>query len=177
MAQIGIKKLMDYGVPLSAGRRVYEVKREGCSSQLPGVILMRTLIEWMWEIFPLNFLKKSRFPFRERPFLILPAAHFFMGGVEIDESCRTKIPGLFACGEIVWGIHGANRLGGNELIECLVCGSISGQSAAKYALTKELYLSSYMKRKLEKDLKEYLEKRRQVFDRPRDILNELRNLA
>ena len=41
-----------------------------------------------WEHYPLNFLKKSKFPFRERPFLVSPAVHFFMGGVEIDEKAE-----------------------------------------------------------------------------------------
>ena len=46
-----------------------------------------------WPFFPLNFLEKSKFPFRERPFLIAPAVHFFMGGVEIDDKARTSLPG------------------------------------------------------------------------------------
>ncbi|MGZ3534935.1 MAG: FAD-binding protein, partial [Thermodesulfobacteriota bacterium] len=73
-----------------------------------------------WERYPLNFLKKSKFPFQDRPFLVSPAVHFFMGGLEIDEHGRTSLPGLFAAGEVTWGIHGANRLGGNALTECAV---------------------------------------------------------
>jgi aspartate oxidase len=80
--------------------------------------------EGEWEHYPLNFLKKSKFPFRDRPFLVSPAVHFFMGGVEIDEKAATSLPGLFAAGEVVWGIHGANRLGGNALTECAVFGAI-----------------------------------------------------
>ncbi len=61
---------------------------------------------------------------------IAPAAHFFMGGVKIDRHCRTTVPGLYAAGEVVGGIHGANRLSGNALTETQVFGNIAGESAA-----------------------------------------------
>ena len=61
---------------------------------------------------------------------ISPGAHFFMGGIRTDESGQTSLPGLFACGEAVWGLHGANRRGGNALAECLVLGTIAGKTAA-----------------------------------------------
>ncbi len=138
---------------------------------------LRDVPDWKWMRFPLNFLIKSKFPFRKRPFLISPAAHFFMGGVEIDESCRTEISGLYACGEIVWGIHGANRLGGNALTECLVFGEISGKQAAQYAKPKEFKLSPLMKKKSEKRIKEYLKKKKGAFERPKDILREIKDLA
>lgn len=92
--------------------------------------------EEKWAYYPLNFLKKSKFPFRERPFLVSPAVHFFMGGIETDEYGKTALPGLLAAGEVVWGVHGANRLGGNALTECVVFGTLGGHSAAEYALQK-----------------------------------------
>ncbi|MBE7092910.1 MAG: FAD-binding protein [Clostridiales bacterium] len=61
-----------------------------------------------------------------------PAAHSFMGGIVIDEQCRTDIEGLFAAGEVAGGIHGANRVGGNAGSEIYVFGKIAGNSAAKY---------------------------------------------
>lgn len=64
---------------------------------------------------------------------VAPTTHFFMGGVEIDESCSTGVPGLFAAGEAVGGVHGANRLSGNALTEVAVFGSMAGQAAAGYA--------------------------------------------
>lgn len=93
--------------------------------------------EEKWEDYPLNFLGKSKFPFRDRPFLILPAVHFFMGGMEIDGNGKTALPGLFAAGEVTWGIHGANRLGGNALTECVVFGSMAAKSAAEYVRLRE----------------------------------------
>ncbi|NIS60232.1 MAG: FAD-binding protein [Proteobacteria bacterium] len=86
-----------------------------------------------WDMHPLNRFVKRSPDFRDRPFPIAPAVHFFMGGVEVDEDCKTAIPGLFAAGEVTGGVHGANRAGGNALTECSVFGQIAGQSAARYA--------------------------------------------
>ena len=139
--------------------------------------------EGEWEQYPLNFLKKSKFPFRDRPFLVSPAVHFFMGGLEIDEKTTTSLPGLFAAGEVVWGIHGANRLGGNALTECAVFGLISGQSAAEYVHQKEqeqgssnLFSENLMK-KWDRRVRGYLRKRRGTFDQPKDLLKDLKDLA
>ncbi len=69
---------------------------------------------------------------------VAPLAHFTMGGIEINTNCETSIPGLFACGEVTGGIHGANRLGGNALTEAIVFGARAGISAAKYAKNTKL---------------------------------------
>jgi succinate dehydrogenase/fumarate reductase flavoprotein subunit len=138
--------------------------------------------EEQWNHYPLNLLKKSKFPFNERPFLISPAVHFFMGGVEIDEKGKTALPGLFAAGEVTWGIHGANRLGGNALTEATVFGSIAGRSAAEYALMKKEKNSSscfsdIVRRRWERKSKGYLKRKRGPFDDPRDLLKGLRELV
>jgi len=70
---------------------------------------------------------------RKEPVEIAPAAHTSCGGVRIDETCRTGIPGLIACGEVAGGLHGANRLGGNAGLETMVFGRIAGQTAAQMA--------------------------------------------
>lgn len=87
-----------------------------------------------WERHPLVLLKDRRFDFRSRPVAISPAAHYVMGGVRIDAAGATDLPGLWACGEVVWGLHGACRKGGNALAECLVFGRLAGTHAARQAL-------------------------------------------
>jgi succinate dehydrogenase / fumarate reductase, flavoprotein subunit len=62
-----------------------------------------------------------------------PTAHYSMGGVVVDINCRTKVKGLFAVGEIIGQIHGANRLGGNSLLDTVVFGKIAGDEAASFA--------------------------------------------
>jgi len=68
---------------------------------------------------------------------VAPSAHFFMGGVKINENCETGIDGLYAAGEICSGVQGANRLGGNALTEVFVFGAIAGGKAAARALEME----------------------------------------
>jgi succinate dehydrogenase/fumarate reductase flavoprotein subunit len=87
-----------------------------------------------WERHPLVLLKDRRFDFRSQPVAISPAAHYVMGGVRIDATGATDLPGLLACGEVVWGLHGACRKGGNALAECLVFGRLAGRHAARKAL-------------------------------------------
>jgi succinate dehydrogenase/fumarate reductase flavoprotein subunit len=62
-----------------------------------------------------------------------PTAHYSMGGVVVDINCRTKVKGLFAVGETISQIHGANRLGGNSLLDTAVFGKIAGREAAGFA--------------------------------------------
>ena len=62
-----------------------------------------------------------------------PTAHYSMGGIVVDIKCRTRVKGLFAVGEVISQIHGANRLGGNSLLDTLVFGKIAGGEAAKLA--------------------------------------------
>jgi fumarate reductase (CoM/CoB) subunit A len=61
------------------------------------------------------------------------AAHFFMGGIEVNDDLTTAIPGFFAAGEVMGGVHGANRLGGNALAETFVFGAQIGGLAAQFA--------------------------------------------
>lgn len=65
---------------------------------------------------------------------VSPAAHFMIGGIETDTSGRTSIDGLYAAGEVACtGVHGANRLASNSLLEGLVFGARTGIAAAEYA--------------------------------------------
>ena len=62
---------------------------------------------------------------------VRPSAHYMVGGVKTDALARTNIENLYACGEVAsTGLHGANRLGSNSLLEGLVFGKMAGQAAA-----------------------------------------------
>jgi len=63
---------------------------------------------------------------------VAPGVHFTLGGVRIDENCRTNIEGLFAAGEVSSNLHGANRISGNALAETQVFGYRAGLFAAQY---------------------------------------------
>jgi succinate dehydrogenase / fumarate reductase flavoprotein subunit len=68
----------------------------------------------------------------KEPMEVGPTAHYVMGGVIVNaESQETTISGLYACGEVASGLHGANRLGGNSLSDLIVFGKRAGEFAAK----------------------------------------------
>ncbi|HSW36321.1 MAG TPA: FAD-dependent oxidoreductase, partial [Candidatus Limnocylindrales bacterium] len=69
----------------------------------------------------------------EEPWEVIPTAHHFMGGVVADKSGRTSVPGLYAAGEVMGGVHGGNRLGSVALTEIMVFGQLAGRAAAAYA--------------------------------------------
>ncbi|MEC5345112.1 fumarate reductase (quinol) flavoprotein subunit [Brenneria populi] len=68
----------------------------------------------------------------KEPIPIRPTAHYTMGGIETNQTCETRIKGLFAVGECSSvGLHGANRLGSNSLAELVVFGRIAGEHAVQ----------------------------------------------
>src|SRR6185295_5478649 len=72
-------------------------------------------------------LARDRIPVR-------PGAHYMIGGLTIDIQGRTTIPGLWAAGEVTSsGLHGANRLASNSLLEGLVYGAHTGEGASQAA--------------------------------------------
>jgi L-aspartate oxidase len=69
---------------------------------------------------------------RVDPVPVAPAAHYHMGGVAVDLDGRTSVPGLWAAGEVACtGVHGANRLASNSLLEALVFGTRTARSVAR----------------------------------------------
>ena len=68
--------------------------------------------------------------FEKRTCIVSPTTHHSMGGVVIDSTTQTDLPGLYAVGEVCAGMHGANRLAGNALAEIFSMGGIAGRNAA-----------------------------------------------
>ncbi len=70
------------------------------------------------------------------PLPVQPGQHYTMGGISTDENCATVLPGFYAAGECTCiSVHGANRLGGNSLLETIVFGAIGGRAMAEYITT------------------------------------------
>ncbi len=68
----------------------------------------------------------------DTPIPIQPAQHYSMGGIDVDRECLSQVEGFFAAGECACvSVHGANRLGGNSLLETIVFGKIAGEEASK----------------------------------------------
>ncbi|MEA2561112.1 MAG: L-aspartate oxidase [Acidobacteriota bacterium] len=98
---------------LMAGRRVFLDAREAVGDEFP-------------ERFPTVFELCQRHGLdpRKEPMPVAPAAHYHMGGIAVDGQGRSSLQGLWACGEVSsTGVHGANRLASNSLLEALVFGS------------------------------------------------------
>jgi len=69
----------------------------------------------------------------EKPIPIQPAQHYSMGGIDVDVRCATSLPGFYAAGECACvSVHGANRLGGNSLLDTVVFGKIAGEEASNF---------------------------------------------
>ncbi|MFK4021943.1 L-aspartate oxidase [Streptomyces albogriseolus] len=98
-------------------------------SHLPRQTIMNRLPRVYQTLLDLQMLDITRDPIE-----VAPTAHYSMGGVWVrPEDHSTDVRGLYAIGEASSGLHGANRLGGNSLIELLVYGRITGRAAAAYA--------------------------------------------
>ena len=107
----------------------------------------------------------------EKPFRVAPVCHFCMGGLIIDEHGYTGVPGLYAAGEVVGGIHGANRHGGNALTEILVFGARAGAAAAEAAKGKKEKIVDQAKPELKRY--ESMIEREQSYD-PHSLIERLR---
>ncbi|WP_448535063.1 FAD-binding protein [Pseudothermotoga sp.] len=81
-----------------------------------------------------EWLKERHVDLSKEPLEVQNALQHFQGGVKIDEHARTSLKGLYAAGECAGGQHGANRPGGNSLLDTQVFGKIAGENAALEAL-------------------------------------------
>jgi succinate dehydrogenase / fumarate reductase flavoprotein subunit len=111
-------------------------------------------------------------PIRE-PIPVRPGAHYHMGGVDTDADGRTELEGLYAAGEAACvSVHGANRLGGNSLMETITFGRRAGRAAAEWALE---HTSVAVPESLETDARRELDTlfSRERGERPWSIRDEL----
>ncbi|MGO2053707.1 FAD-binding protein [Glutamicibacter sp. 287] len=144
--QLGERFMKNYDaerMELSTRDRValaaYTEIREGRGTEKGGVWLdvshlpRQLIMERLPRVYQ-TMLEEQMLDITREPIEIAPTAHYSMGGVWVDPyDHSTEVTGLYAIGEASSGLHGANRLGGNSLIELLVFGRIVGQAAATYA--------------------------------------------
>lgn len=95
----------------------------------------------MWPVAKAFFLSRGM-DVRKEPVEIACFAHAVNGGLRINEKADTTIAGLYAAGEVAGGPHGANRLGGNMMLTCLIFGEIAGVHAAEYAKQVSLHIEN-----------------------------------
>ncbi len=80
---------------------------------------------------------------------IHPATHYMIGGVAVDMQCRSTLPGLYAAGEAgCSGLHGANRLASNSLLEGLAFGARAGVDAAAWAMSHDVKFPNHLEHKI-----------------------------
>jgi len=109
---------------------------------------------------------------------VAPTAHFFLGGIRINERCESTVRGLYAAGEAAGGIHGANRLAGNALTETQVFGALAGKHASIYASSTEL--PSLDQKQIDKERErvfEPLKKTRKEGVNSSELKKEIREMA
>jgi succinate dehydrogenase / fumarate reductase flavoprotein subunit len=107
------------------------------------------------------------------PVPVRPGAHYHMGGISTDNFGATELTGLYAAGECACvSVHGANRLGGNSLMETITFGRRSGEAAAAWALSHTtIEVPESLERDAERQLRELLDRR--SGERPWQIRDDL----
>lgn len=98
------------------------------ASDVTPEILEKTHLTSIWDR-----IQRDGVDLRYQPVELALTVISFLGGARIDATGATTVPGLFACGEVAGGLHGAARMGGSAISGVLALGSIAGKSAARYA--------------------------------------------
>ena len=128
----GVHPLLDLAPRDVVARRVAQAQRDGGT-----VWLDARAVTGDWTVrFPsvLAACLAHGIDPRHAPIPVTPAAHFHMGGIATDRDGRSSLPGLYAVGEVACnGVHGANRLASNSLLEGVVCGRRLGALLAEPA--------------------------------------------
>ncbi|OQD58531.1 thiol:fumarate reductase, subunit A [Methanobrevibacter arboriphilus JCM 13429 = DSM 1125] len=158
-------------------RAIYNEIRCGRGNENRGVYLDVThlddeVIEEKLETMLFQFLDVG-VDIRKQPMEVAPTAHHFMGGIRIDENCKSTVSNLFAAGEAAGGVHGANRLGGNALADTQVFGKRAGISASKAAKSSDFGINN-------EEIKNEIDRINKLFKKgpilPFEIKKELQNL-
>ncbi|MDQ4035157.1 MAG: FAD-dependent oxidoreductase [Chloroflexota bacterium] len=90
-----------------------------------------------------QFVEYQMLDIAREPMEVAPTAHYSMGGIVVDPPTHaSEVAGLYAAGECTAGLHGANRLGGNSLVETVVFGRRAGEAAAQFSRQSESQLRS-----------------------------------
>ena len=112
-------------------RALWEMRRQGRRTLLDARDAIGPRVE---SEFPTAFRHclEHGFDLRREPVPVSPAAHYHMGGIAVDTHGRTSLAGLWACGEVSCvGVHGANRLASNSLLDAMVFGARVGRDLAR----------------------------------------------
>jgi succinate dehydrogenase / fumarate reductase flavoprotein subunit len=126
-----------------------------------------------------QFIDLAMLDITHEPMEVAPTAHYSMGGVRVESvTHETDVEGLYAVGECASGVHGANRLGGNSLAECMVFGRLVGEEAARWSTALDLQVRDRTAiGAAAEEVDELLARRGEEFARPlqravRDLMTE-----
>lgn len=119
------------------GRGIERQGAKGVFLDIPGLLRQKPDILEKQLVSLAHLAHRCHIDPKVEPLLIYPTLHYQNGGVVIDKSGETEVPGLYAAGEVAGGIHGRNRLMGNALLDILVFGRRAGAAAAARAKGRE----------------------------------------
>lgn len=149
-------KRLELGPRDEVARAIYTEIREGRGTGHDAVWLDITrmpkgkILERLPKMYE-QFKKYDHIDISKQRMEVAPTAHYTMGGVDVSARGETELRGLYAVGETVGQIHGANRLGGNSLLETMVFGRVVGGQAAK--LVRKTKLLDVDRNQIEVELK------------------------